>query len=92
MVLVVANPNGHFFPAFKNRPFNKKWFKFYGPELAILGFDGFFTQVQPKADAVQEVTVSTAVPGAESGGEGAVQVRFVTKSGTSEFHGGGFWQ
>src|ERR1041385_279871 len=54
--------------------------------------DGFFTQVQPKADAVQEVTVSTAVPGAESAGEGAVQVRFVTKSGTSEFHGGGFWQ
>jgi len=54
--------------------------------------DGFFTQVQAKADAVQEVTVSTAVPGAESGGEGAVQVRFVTKSGTSEFHGGAFWQ
>ena len=54
--------------------------------------DGFFTQVQPKADAVQEVTVSTAVPGAESGGEGAVQVRFVTKSGTSDFHGGAFWQ
>src|SRR5215216_1857616 len=54
--------------------------------------DGFFTQVQPKADAVQEVTVSTAVPGAESAGEGAVQVRFVTKSGTPEFHGGAFWQ
>jgi Carboxypeptidase regulatory-like domain len=54
--------------------------------------DGFFTTVQPKADAVQEVTVSTAVPGAESGGEGAVQVRFVTKSGTSDFHGGAFWQ
>src|SRR5437762_1035620 len=54
--------------------------------------DGFFTQVQPKSDAVQEVTVSTAVPGAESGGEGAVQVRFLTKSGTPEFHGGVFWQ
>src|SRR5919199_1132094 len=54
--------------------------------------DGFFTQIQPKSDAVQEVTVSTAVPGAESAGEGAVQVRFVTKSGTSEFHGGAFWQ
>ncbi|HET6853919.1 MAG TPA: TonB-dependent receptor [Pyrinomonadaceae bacterium] len=54
--------------------------------------DGFFTQVQPKADAVQEVTLSSAVPGAESGGEGAVQVRFITKSGTSEFHGGAFWQ
>ncbi|MFL6208790.1 MAG: carboxypeptidase regulatory-like domain-containing protein [Pyrinomonadaceae bacterium] len=54
--------------------------------------DGFFTQIQPKSDAVQEVTVSTAVPGAESGGEGAVQVRFVTKSGTPEYHGGAFWQ
>jgi hypothetical protein len=54
--------------------------------------DGFFTQIQAKSDAVQEVTVSTAVPGAESAGEGAAQVRFVTKSGTSEFHGGAFWQ
>jgi hypothetical protein len=54
--------------------------------------DGFFTQIQPKSDAVQEVTVSTAVPGAESAGEGAVQIRYATKSGTPEFHGGGFWQ
>ena len=54
--------------------------------------DGFFTTIQAKSDAVQEVTVSTAVPGAESGGEGAVQVRFVTRSGSSQFHGGGFWQ
>jgi len=54
--------------------------------------DGFFTQVQPKSDAVSEVTVSTAVPGAESGGEGAVQVRFTTRPGSPEFHGGGFWQ
>src|SRR5262249_60424123 len=30
--------------------------------------DGFFTTIQAKSDAVQEVTVSTAVPGAESGG------------------------
>jgi len=54
--------------------------------------DGFFAVVQPKADAVEEVTISTATPGAESGGEGAVQVKFVTKSGTNEFHGGAFWQ
>src|SRR2546423_2264773 len=54
--------------------------------------DGFFAQIQPKSDAVQEVTVSTAVPGAESAGEGAVQVRYATKSGTPEFHGGVFWQ
>lgn len=54
--------------------------------------DGFFTTIQAKSDAVQEVTVSTAVPGAESGGEGAVQVRFTTKSGSSQFRGGAFWQ
>jgi len=54
--------------------------------------DGFFTSIQAKSDAVQEVTVTTATPGAESAGEGAVQVRFVTKSGSPEYHGGAFWQ
>lgn len=54
--------------------------------------DGFFTTIQMKSDAVQEVTVSTAVPGAESGGEGAAQIKGTTKSGSSEFHGGAFWQ
>jgi hypothetical protein len=54
--------------------------------------DGFFTDVQPKSDAVEEVTISTATPGAESAGGGAVQIRFVTKQGSNEFHGGLFWQ
>lgn len=54
--------------------------------------DGFFTSIQAKSDAVQEVTVTTATPGAESGGEGAVQIRFITKSGSPEYHGGAFWQ
>src|SRR5204863_8111816 len=53
---------------------------------------GFFTSIQAKSDAVQEVTVSTAVPGAESGGEGAVQIRFITRSGSPQYHGSGFWQ
>ncbi len=54
--------------------------------------DGFFTSTQAKADAVSEVNLSTATPGAESGGQGSAQVRFVTKSGTNQWHGGGFWQ
>lgn len=54
--------------------------------------DGFFTSVQAKSDAVEEVTLSTAVPGSESAGGGAIQVKFVTKSGSNEWHGGGFWQ
>jgi hypothetical protein len=54
--------------------------------------DGFFTATQAKADAISEVSLSTATPGAESGGQGAAQVRFTTKSGSNEWHGGVFWQ
>lgn len=49
--------------------------------------DGFFTYVRPRVDAVDEVTVSTATPGAESAGEGAVQIKFVTRSGSNQFTG-----
>ena len=54
--------------------------------------DGFFTSTQAKADAVSEMTVSSATPGAQSNAGGASQISFVTKSGTNEWHGGGFWQ
>lgn len=53
----------------------------------LKGSDGFFTLIQPKTDAVAEVTVSTSTPGAESNAEGAVQIKFTTRNGTSEFHG-----
>src|ERR1051326_3766579 len=53
--------------------------------------DGFFTYVRPRTDAISEVTVSTATPGAESSAEGAVQIKFVTQGGTNEYHGGGYW-
>lgn len=49
--------------------------------------DGFFTYVRARIDAVDEVTISTATPGAESSGEGAVQLKFVTRSGNNEYHG-----
>ncbi len=49
--------------------------------------DGFFSYISPRLDAIEEVTVSTATPGAESGGQGAVQIKFVTRRGDNEFHG-----
>jgi hypothetical protein len=52
----------------------------------------FYPVVYPRTDAVEEVSVTTAASGAESLGEGAIQVKFVTKSGTNNWHGGGFWQ
>jgi hypothetical protein len=54
--------------------------------------DGFFTYVRPRVDAIDEVTISTANPGAESGGDGAVQIKFVTKRGTNNYSGGLFHQ
>ncbi|HXH06517.1 MAG TPA: TonB-dependent receptor [Vicinamibacterales bacterium] len=49
--------------------------------------DGFFARLSPRLDAVEEVTVATAAQGAEATGQGAVQIRFVTRSGTNDFRG-----
>lgn len=54
--------------------------------------DGFFTFIRPRIDAIDEVTVSTATPGAESSGDGAVGIRFATKRGTDNYRGSAFWQ
>jgi hypothetical protein len=49
--------------------------------------DGFFTIVQPRLDAIEEVTVSTAAGESVGGGSGAVQIRFTTRSGTNTYSG-----
>src|SRR5262249_14076560 len=49
--------------------------------------DGFFANVQPKLDLVEEVTVSSATSGADASGQGAVQIKFATRSGTNTFAG-----
>ncbi len=54
---------------------------------AIKNTDGFYTQFYPRTDAVEEVTLSTATPGAESGGEGAIQIKMVTRQGGNQYHG-----
>lgn len=53
--------------------------------------DGFFTFVRPRVDAIEEVRVQTAGQTAESAAGGAVQISFVTKGGTNEYHGGAWW-
>jgi hypothetical protein len=54
--------------------------------------DGFFNAIFPRADAIEEMTVSSASAGADSNAEGAYQVKMVTRSGTNEWHGGLFEQ
>ena len=54
-------------------------------------WDGFFAYVRPRLDAIEEVTVTNAVPGVENS-EGAAQVKFITRRGTNNYRGGLFWQ
>ncbi len=49
--------------------------------------DGFFASVTPRQDAIEAVTVVTAVGGANVGGSGAVSMNFTTRSGTNRFSG-----
>src|SRR5262245_24141236 len=49
--------------------------------------DGFFTYIRPRIDAIDEVTLSTSTPGAESSSEGSVQIKFVTRGGTNQLTG-----
>ncbi len=54
--------------------------------------DGFFSYIYPTVDALDELTVTSSAGSADSSGQGAAQIKFVTKSGTNQFHGGGFYQ
>ncbi|MBZ5496278.1 MAG: carboxypeptidase-like regulatory domain-containing protein [Acidobacteriia bacterium] len=53
--------------------------------------DSFFSMIQPRLDAIEEVTVSMAASGADSSGQGAVQIKFVTRSGNNDYHGSLYW-
>jgi len=52
--------------------------------------DGFFASVYPRQDAVESVTVTTAVSGANLGGSGAVTIAFTTRSGTNRYDGSAY--
>ena len=49
--------------------------------------DGYFARLSPLLDSVEEVTVTTAGNTADATGQGAVQIRFVTKSGSNQWKG-----
>jgi hypothetical protein len=52
--------------------------------------DGFFAIVSPRLDAIEEVSVTTAGQGADAG-QGAVQIKFTTRSGGNTYTGSGYW-
>ncbi|HYE86543.1 MAG TPA: TonB-dependent receptor, partial [Vicinamibacterales bacterium] len=52
--------------------------------------DGFFARLSPLLDSVEEVTVTTAGNTADATGQGAVQIRFVTRAGTNRWEGSAY--
>jgi hypothetical protein len=49
--------------------------------------DGFYAQIFPKLDAIEEVTMTGAGSDAMGASQGTIQVKFVTRSGTNQFRG-----
>ena len=58
---------------------------------SLLDSQGMFALITPRQDAVEEVTLTTASAGADASGQGAVQVRIVTRSGTNKYELSGYW-
>jgi hypothetical protein len=53
--------------------------------------DGFFARVSPRLDAMEEVSVSMAAQDAANTGQGGVQIRFATRSGSNDFRGSTYY-
>src|SRR5262249_19082779 len=53
--------------------------------------DGFFTLIPARPDSLEEVTLQTSAATADSLGQGAAQIKFITKGGTNEYHGEALW-
>ncbi len=53
--------------------------------------DGFFAIVSPRLDAIEEVSLTSAAQGADATGQGGVQIRFTTRSGSNQFSGSGYY-
>src|SRR5262245_21401578 len=49
--------------------------------------DGYYARLTPTLDSVEEVTVTTAGNTADATGQGGVQIKFVTKSGSNNWIG-----
>lgn len=50
--------------------------------------DGFFALNDPRIDDVDEFNITAAGNSVDKAGEGAVQIGYVSKSGSNQFHGG----
>ena len=62
--------------------------RFYYDGIEAMDLDSYSFSFSPSVDAIQEFRVDTSTYSAEVGGAPGGQVNLMTKSGTSQFHGG----
>jgi hypothetical protein len=59
-------------------------------DQSVKSTDGFYADIRPQTDLVEQVTVSEATSSADSSGGGAVQIKYVTRSGSNTITGSGY--
>ncbi|HEY2431582.1 MAG TPA: TonB-dependent receptor [Vicinamibacterales bacterium] len=59
-------------------------------DQSVKSTDGFYPDIRPQNDLVEQVSVTQATGSADSSGQGSVQVKFVTRSGSNTFTGSAY--
>src|SRR3954471_20196491 len=59
-------------------------------DQSVKSTDGFYPDIRPQNDLVEQVSVAEATGTADSSGQGAVQIKFVTRSGSNKFTGSAY--
>jgi len=59
-------------------------------DQSVKSTDGFYPDIRPQNDLVEQVSVAEATGMADSSGQGAVQIKFVTRSGSNRTQGSAY--
>ena len=59
-------------------------------DQSVKSTDGFYPDIRPQNDLVEQVTITEATGTADSSGQGSVQIKFVTRSGSNRTIGSGY--
>ena len=59
-------------------------------DQSVKSTDGFYPDIRPQNDLVEQVSIAEATGTADSSGQGAVQIKFVTRSGSNQLAGSAY--
>jgi hypothetical protein len=59
-------------------------------DQSVKSTDGFYPDIRPQNDLVEQMSIAEATGTADSSGQGAVQIKFVTRSGSNKLNGSAY--